>query len=117
MPSLEFGLCDLRVTVEIFLHADEKFAANPGKLRPHQSSFGVGGAFYTSRSGGLTGHAVSIGGGGGGFGGLGGGGFGGLDGSMGQPIAAMAAPAAALADTVERRDSVFSAGGVGSRIR
>ena len=58
MPSLEFGLCDLRVNVEIFLHADEKFAANPRKLRPHQSSFGVGGAFYTSRSGGLTGHAV-----------------------------------------------------------
>jgi hypothetical protein len=43
--------------------------------------------------------------------GLGGGGFGGLDGSMGQPIAVMAAPAAALADTVERRDSVLSAGG------
>ena len=53
--------------------------------------------------------------GGGGGGGLGG--FGGLDGSMGQPIAAMAAPAAALADTVERRDSVLSAGGVGSPIR
>jgi hypothetical protein len=46
-----------------------------------------------------------------GLGGLGGGGFGGLDGSMGQPIAVMAAPAAALADTVERRDSVLSAGG------
>ena len=43
--------------------------------------------------------------------GLGGGGFGGLDGSMGQPIAVMAAPAAALADTFERRDSVLSAGG------
>jgi len=42
--------------------------------------------------------------------GLGGGGFGGLDGSMGHPIAVMAAPAAALADTVERRDSVLSAG-------
>ena len=52
-----------------------------------------------------------------GLGGLGGGGFGGLDGSMGQPIAVMAAPAAALADTIERRDSVLSAGGVGSRIR